>query len=315
MLLWYNLMRIMAADRQYACLQPFYQLGEIMELFVSDLDGTLLNAEQEVSASSAAIINNLLLEGMRFSIATARGLESTRKIIAPLKLTLPVILSNGAFVYDVRREKYILENLLCTKDAKDMLDYLEKQHVSFFVFTFDQAGGQHVYYKELLSPESVEFLEERIRQGDLRFQKVTSFQPYLAEKIFKLVAIGGENELRPVYEFLKAGHSLNFDFTQDIYSKAYWLEIAHPAANKRDALCFLQKYAGADRLICFGDNLNDCPMFEIADVCLAMSNAHTALKQMSNEIIGSNNENAVAEYLHKWHNQAKLNIACTIDLK
>jgi Cof subfamily protein (haloacid dehalogenase superfamily) len=284
-----------------------------MELFVSDLDGTLLNSKQEISACSANIINDLLSDGMQFSIATARGFESTAKIIAPLKLNLPIILSNGAFVYDLRRKKNILENLLCEQDAKDMLEYLEEHAVSFFLFTFDQKGEQHIYYKEHLSSASAEYFADRIRQGDTRFQKVTSFAACLSEKIFKFVAIDNEHNLRPVYEKLKAGHGLNFDFTQDIYSKAYWMEIANPKANKRDALRFLQNYLGADRLICFGDNLNDCSMFEIADERLAMSNAHDGLKEMATQIIGTNNENGVAEYLHKWHIQAKLNIACAIE--
>ncbi|MCE5284319.1 MAG: HAD-IIB family hydrolase [Pelosinus sp.] len=282
-----------------------------MELFVSDLDGTLLNSVQKISVCSAAIINNLLAEGMQFSIATARGLESTAEILAPLSLTLPIIISNGAFVYDPRLRLTIKENLLGEKDAKTMLACLKERAVSVFVFTFDEKGERHIYYKEPLNRESGEYFADRVRQGDTRFRKITNYEDYSKEKIFKLVAIGQELKLRPVYEALKTGSPLHFDFTQDIYSKAYWLEIAHPEANKRDALRWLQHYIGADRLICFGDNLNDCPMFEIADVRLAMSNAHAGLKQMATRIIASNNENGVAEYLHKWHNHDKLNSACT----
>jgi Cof subfamily protein (haloacid dehalogenase superfamily) len=282
-----------------------------MDLFVSDLDGTLLNSEQRISACSAAVINDLLAEGMQFSIATARGMETTSEIIAPLALTLPIIISNGAFVYDPVKKINIKENLLSGKDAKIMLDSLAQQNIPCFVFTFNEHGERHIYYQEPLMKESGDYFADRLRQGDNRFQKVDDLTVSLKEQIFKLVAIGNEAKLRPAYEFLQAGYNLNFDFTQDIYSKAYWLEIANPEANKRDALRFLQNYAGADRLICFGDNLNDCPMFEIADVRLAMENAHAGLKKMATQVIGGNNENGVAEYLHKWHIQAKLNIACT----
>jgi Cof subfamily protein (haloacid dehalogenase superfamily) len=286
-----------------------------MELFVSDLDGTLLNSNQEISPCSRTIINDLLAEGIQFSIATARGIESTENIMAPLQLTLPIIISNGAFVYDPIRKVNVMENLLGAEDAAVMLQCLEELGVSFFLFSFDQKGKRHVYYKEPLNRREQEYFTDRIEQGDRRFRRVQSFIPCLAEKVVKLVAIGEEKELRSAYEFLKGRYKLNFDFTQDIYSKAYWLEIANPNANKREALRFLQNYVGAKRLICFGDNLNDCPMFEIADVRLAMSNAHPSLKNMATQVIRSNNENGVAEYLHKWHNQAKLNIACTVENK
>ena len=43
-----------------------------MELFVSDLDGTLLNKASEVSENSRTIINELIEKGVKFTVATAR---------------------------------------------------------------------------------------------------------------------------------------------------------------------------------------------------------------------------------------------------
>ena len=70
-----------------------------LDLYISDLDGTLLNSEQVVSDRSAGIINGLIEAGLNFTIATARSYEASKNILEPLHLKLPVILNNGAFIY------------------------------------------------------------------------------------------------------------------------------------------------------------------------------------------------------------------------
>ena len=56
---------------------------------------------------------------------------------------------------------------------------------------------------------------------------------------------------------------------------------------------------GSDRIIAFGDGLNDLPMVEIADECYAVSNAVDELKAIATGIIESNNADGVAKWLSK----------------
>lgn len=51
---------------------------------------------------------------------------------------------------------------------------------------------------------------------------------------------------------------------------------------------------GAERLVVFGDNHNDLPMFEVADESYAVSNAVPAVLEAATGVIGSNDEDAVA---------------------
>ena len=41
-------------------------------LYISDLDGTLLNRNAELSAYTKAVLNRVIAEGLCFSVATAR---------------------------------------------------------------------------------------------------------------------------------------------------------------------------------------------------------------------------------------------------
>ena len=61
-------------------------------LYVSDLDGTLLNSDVKISENSKNIINSLIEKGMKFTVATARSLVSASDKIEGLNLKLPVVL-------------------------------------------------------------------------------------------------------------------------------------------------------------------------------------------------------------------------------
>lgn len=75
----------------------------------------------------------------------------------------------------------------------------------------------------------------------------------------------------------------------------------HPAhakeATKADAISQLKQMLGCDKVVVFGDGSNDVDMFRTADESYATANACDELKQIATEIIGSNDDNAVAEWL------------------
>jgi len=66
-------------------------------LYVSDLDGTLLNTNTKLSEKSKEIINTLVQQGVKFTYATSRSFSSASEVIQGLNLSIPVITNNGAF--------------------------------------------------------------------------------------------------------------------------------------------------------------------------------------------------------------------------
>jgi hypothetical protein len=73
--------------------------------YVSDLDGTLLRSNATLSSYSKKILQQLLHEGLHFTVASARSVFSMWPILDGLRLSLPVIEFNGAFISDHRDRK------------------------------------------------------------------------------------------------------------------------------------------------------------------------------------------------------------------
>ena len=68
-------------------------------LYVSDLDGTLLNSNSAVSENSKAIINKVIEKGLLFSVATARTPATVMKLLEDVNIQLPMVLMTGALTY------------------------------------------------------------------------------------------------------------------------------------------------------------------------------------------------------------------------
>lgn len=272
-------------------------------LFVSDLDGTLLNDDQYIPEHTARTINNLIEKGMNFTIATARSYTSAEPILRPLHLRLPVVLHNGVFVYDTMKRQNIASWLIGSEpeEMNSILDVFDRHGAPVMVFTSNDGGEGNcrIYYTGIHNPGEAHYIEGRQKSGDKRLTLVQDLSGLGGKEIISLVAMGDFEELDPVYQELKANFDLTYHFSRDIYSGAHWLEITHRFGNKQHAVSFLKDYLKAEQLICFGDHLNDCGMFDVADYKYAVKNAHAELRVKATEIIGSNMDNGVAAFLEQ----------------
>lgn len=86
-------------------------------------------------------------------------------------------------------------------------------------------------------------------------------------------------------------------FQKDTYRDEFWLEICPQNCTKAKTLLKLKEAMGFEKLVVFGDSLNDVSMFRIADEAYAVANAMEELKQIATGVIGSNEEDAVANML------------------
>lgn len=273
-----------------------------MDLFISDLDGTLLNSEQELSQKTVSIITSLINKGVAFTIATARSFDSAGPIIAPLHLKLPVIVNNGVFAYDLQKKANIWASYLNLEITTELITIIKHFKASPFIFTDNANDSRSIYYTAISNDGEAHYHDSRVSKGDRRFRQVSEFHLNPEESIITLVIIGEYQNIEPLYRVLAQQFDLTLHFSQDIYSKAYWLEVSHPQANKQVAVQKLKSLLGAEKIICFGDHLNDCPMFEIADEKYAVANAHPHLKRLADKIVGHHNQDGVACFLENRFN-------------
>ena len=271
-----------------------------MELFVTDLDGTLLNSNKEVSIKSTEILNKLIDNGVNFTIATARTPATVVDLLQDVNLKLPAVLMNGVLLYDIKEEKYINIKEIEKDTVDKVFDILNKFDKNAMVYGI-RNNHLWVYHKEFEYSWEYNFYKERADRKQKTFLKVENYQESIKEsKIINFIVFDKYEKVKGIYEELKKIDEISVEYYEDIYEKGcYFLEAYSAEASKANGIKLLSDYIEHDKLICFGDNLNDIPMFELADVCYATANAVESVKEISTDVIGSCDEDGVALFMEK----------------
>lgn len=265
---------------------------EMKTLYVSDLDGTLLNSQQKTSDFTNQIIEQYVKKGMLFSYATARSYFSAKPATQGLNAKIPLILYNGAFIMDNMSQELILSNFFTKEEVKDLSVFFNQKHFYPIVYALKNKQEKFSYYSSLATKEELSFVDTR---NDIRKNPLLENEGLYAGDVFYISCISTKDRLEPFYHHLKDRYQCIF--SQDIYSQDWWLEILPQKASKANAILQLKQYLNCDKVVAFGDGLNDISMFQIADECYAVENACEELKKMATAIIGHHDQDAVAKWI------------------
>ncbi|HET8684027.1 MAG TPA: HAD family hydrolase [Micromonosporaceae bacterium] len=275
-------------------------------LYVTDLDGTLLDRTDRVAPETVEIVNGLVAEGLWFTVATARAPRSALPLLAGLDLRLPLVFMNGALIIDPVTGRTISRHVLPAGSARRVLDRYLACGLRPFMHTLGPAGEQHVYYQGTANACEEEYLSSRLAAGDDRFRLVRDFDAALGEAVLSLNAMDHLHRLDPLARALGADPDIFVHFGPSISRPGFaWLEVCHPRANKGEAVRFVKEHVGADRLVCFGDNTNDVEMFVVADESYAVANAQPRVRSAASGVIGANDAHGVALHLQAAVRQAR----------
>ena len=271
------------------------KLPEEKVLYVTDLDGTLLNQQDRISTFSIQVINELVDKGMLFTYATARSLVSASRVTAGLSTNIPIIAYNGAFIIQPSSGEILSREDFSTEERSIVRDALTRFRISPLVYSYIDGIERVSWVPEEENDGVRRYLS--MRKGDKRFRAVSDKKALYEGDIFYFTCIGEKEELMPVYALFSKDSRYRCTLQQELYRPEYWCEIMPAQASKSNAVTKLKQIWGCTKVISFGDSINDIPMFEASDECYAVSNAVDELKRIATGIIESNNEDGVARWL------------------
>ena len=261
-------------------------------LYVTDLDGTLLQSSERTSEFTNRTINDLAARGMLFSYATARSYVTSVKVTRGLSAHIPLIVYNGAFVIDHGTGDILLSNFF-GEEAKEMLRDLLSHQIYPSVYAFVSGVEKYSYLPDKCTWGMQHYIDSR--RGDRRENPVADAEGLFDGDIFYISCIDEAEKLAPFYE--KYRDTCHAVYQRDIYSGAQWLELMPLAASKSNAIRQLKAKLGCDYLVVFGDGKNDIDMFQLADESYAVENAVPELKAVATGVIAANDEDGVARWL------------------
>ena len=256
-------------------------------MLITDLDGTLLPSSKEISAADAAAISQFRAKGGKFAIATGRTLQAAQRYLNKLKPNIPVILFNGAAIYDPVTEKWLYTEKLpadAVAVTRQVLDAFPD--VSAEILRTDGT------YVARMTPYEKEHLE------------ICQVEPILAEPeeipegwLKVLFAIAPERMPDLIAYFA----AQNWDCADFVQSEARFYEMLPKGATKGSALRRYRTLCGAEnwKITAAGDFDNDLEMLRAADISACPSNAQPCVKKIVDiQLTQSCETNAIAELIH-----------------
>ncbi len=275
-------------------------------LYVSDLDGTLLRSDGSLSPYTVRTLTRLIGEGLRFTVASARGCGPIRNALGGLRLRLPVIATNGSHVSELATGRHLAVHALPPAIAHDLWTLFNGRGFSPFLFTSDGSADRFCYTADSLRNDGMRrFHRKRQIRQDPRLRRLDDLRQGLDDQVVLFILIDALPRMQDLEREIRRRHGDAVQIHSHEHYEEFWyhLTVQDARATKGQGVARLTRLLNiADcRVVVFGDQINDIGMFRMADEAYAVAGAAPKLAEHATAIIGSNDDDAVARWLeHRW---------------
>ena len=251
-------------------------------MIVSDVDGTLVDKQKQLTPATIDAVARLEAAGVPFTIVSARPRSGMMPIAETLAIDRPMGAFNGGTIF-TRDGTIIEQHMIDPAVARAMVTLSEGSDVDIWVFADDRwyatsGEGDHVDSERVSSNQEPVIVDDVADLLD-RADKITFVSDH-------------EPALRALHE---RGRQFA-DKATIVQSQTYYLDITALAANKGDGVAALAAAADIplDAVAAIGDQANDIPMLERVGLSIAMGNAADAVKSVADQTTLANDRDGVA---------------------
>lgn len=135
-------------------------------LFVSGIDDTILNSGSRLTPYNKVELNRLIENGANFTISTIRTPASVREALEGVNLKLPIIAMDGAVLYDMEENSFLMKYQMSDSQADKMSTFLDDIGITYFTNTV--VDDLLVIYYQNLENEAEQGIYERYRKSPYR---------------------------------------------------------------------------------------------------------------------------------------------------
>ncbi|HEV3152993.1 MAG TPA: Cof-type HAD-IIB family hydrolase [Candidatus Baltobacteraceae bacterium] len=257
-----------------------------LDLIALDLDGTLLNSREEISARNRHAIRAALDAGIRIVLVTGRGVDTPIRVSRELGLNLPIICCHGALTKDFLANRTLGHVPVPMQYAKPMVEFAEREGLSIALYSeelFYRLEGSKLYMDDMTGPA---------------WREVRTFEDIMHTAPTFIRFLGEQSVQAMQREF--GDLPLHFKYEN-------WLDFIECAVTNRDAtkqralarLCADFQIV-SENVMAIGDSRNDVPMLRWAGLGVAMGNSLPEVRQSVRYVTLTNDQDGVAAAIERF---------------
>ncbi|HRW33620.1 MAG TPA: Cof-type HAD-IIB family hydrolase [Thermotogota bacterium] len=278
----------------------------MFELFITDLDGTLLDDDKKISDKNYQAIEMLREKQIAFSVFTGRNFYSAYDYLKVLNVEGLVALQNGALIIEMPSRKVINEIYLNASVAWNIYQLAKDRNFTIIAYTGYHETETSQSKDMMVEKNSIDCpsFDHYFQHNHERITFVDSLDAYFDKRkeIGQLAIIGNEMDLCDLLEQVSFQYSNEISHVlSPIGDDCSFLEFFGPKVSKGDALThLLERYhTTAQKTVFIGDNFNDLPLLKKVGLSIAPENASKEIKEHCKMIVASNNHHAVGEAIQR----------------
>ncbi len=262
------------------------------EMIFSDMDGTLLKNDTEVSEKNNIAIQKAVKKGTQFVICTGRGVFGVERYLKQLNLIGKegyAICQNGGAVYDLRDMSLAIRESFSPKTYAPIAGFAR------------ELGLELYYYddRKFIAETETDRVKQYCKVMGSGVQVMKEPLKYQGEFTKSLIT-GKKEKLLLVQKMVQetAGDELDCFFSSKIF-----MEVVKKGVSKGNIMEETAKKAGVSlkNIIAIGDSHNDISMIKKAGLGIAVANAEPEVKEIADYITENRCEqDAVAEIIEKF---------------
>ena len=267
----------------------------MIRLIATDLDDTLLDANSDVTPRTLGALRRAMDAGAMISLSSGRMTEAMVPFAERLGVNAPMILYNGAMIYDHRTDETLFANAIPAETALAVARMIEDMGVYLQVYP-----GKGYYCNR--RTEHTDRYEASIRVRCTELGVPVSW--WMKGDMIKMLAIATPEIITDIQQKLRRAFPTGVNFMK---SKAHYLEIVAEGVDKGKALHALAGKLGlrTDEVMAFGDGQNDASMLAAAGCGVAVENAVPECKAVAKVIAPRNTEDGVAQVIEEFLKEGK----------
>lgn len=262
------------------------------KIVFSDIDGTLLNVNRELSELTIQEIKKLKNK-IPFVLVSARMPAAMKHLQKELEIEdLPLICYNGGLI--IVNDEVVSSTEIPLEIVRDIVDFNSEINCHLSLY----------HRNEWYVPGFDEWAQKEERNTKITPEikpnkEVVQLWEKYDKGAHKIMAMGEESEIDRIKEYLLEKYE---DQLHLYRSKSTYLEIANKSISKYSAIELLLKDVydlKPEDAIAFGDNYNDVEMLEKIGYGVAVGNARQEAKDVCNVQTEKSIEDGVAKSLRK----------------
>lgn len=267
----------------------------MIRMIALDLDGTLLGAKSALPEENVRALKRAMDAGVRVVLASGRMIEATMPIAEAIGVNAPMVLFNGAMVYDAGADRILRGRRIPRDTALEVLRAIEARGA------YAQAFPGRGFYLYAVTEHTQSYQNKIGVLGTPVGRKLSS---WLETDVYKLLCIGSAEETSCIARDLGA----QFPDVSFVKSSQTYLEIIAKGVDKADGLRAVSEITGIapEEMMAFGDEQNDLPMLEYVGTGYAMENAPDAVRSQARLIAPRNTECGVAKIVNLYLNEGRM---------